>query len=518
MMKLDLLQTSLKYRLITDYSQEIIIFFNRFGKIVECNQLAIDLLGYGEDIYKISISDIFRKAVKTVNNELVINNKYRDKLGETVAYRKNQTCFAVKLRITVNSDKKNYLGACLGIDMTSKSAIIHELRQTKNELKLSNQMKNQFVANISHELRTPVNGIKGLVENLMETELTPKQLETVNIIHRCCANMNSIINDLLDYTKIANHKLNLEQRTFNLRKCIENIVAINIIKISEKGLKLFVNIADDIPHSVIGDELRLTQIINNLFSNAIKFTSIGHIVLEVVKTEQTEREIELFFMFMDTGIGISLEDKDKLFQSFSQVDGSITRRFGGTGLGLSISKLLVEAMQGTIKVESEKNKGSNFSFTVRLRLPKSSEIEAALLNTTNTEQVIIDEILNMKTTEEPTEIDYVGRILESANVSPVVDRSYFINTEPENQHTSEKMVKEINNVLDRLMICIEMGSWMKADEFTSFIRKILPEDMKELKNKAMRLVLSVRKEDHDHSLMLLEEMRGMINEVTIWKM
>jgi len=521
MIKQRTLQTSLKHRLLTEHSQEIIIFFNQYGNIIECNQVAIDLLDYKEDIYQTPITEIFRKAVKNVNNQLVIHEKYRDKLAETVAYRKNQTCFNVYLRVTVNQSKRNLIGACIAIDLTSKKNLIHELKRTKNELKLLRQTKNEFVANISHELRTPLNGVMGLIENLMETELSPKQVETVNIIHRCCINMNTTINDLLDYTKIASNKLILEQRVFCIRKLIDHIVNFNINRITQKGLKLLVNVADGIPYRVIGDEYRLTQILNNLFSNAIKFTSVGHIAFEIVKTEQTEHEVELFFMIIDTGIGISLEDKDKLFQSFSQIDGSITRRFGGTGLGLSISKRLIEAMHGTITAESEKNKGSNFSFSIRLGIPKETE-QAGEVNESN---YLADDLHAKEKTfsnkaEETSnfkEIDYIGELLEKANIPPLTLQNLNFQATSRKATDTKLDSKGMLDMMDRLMICIEMGSWLKAENFAIGIKALLPKDNKELMNMALRLVLTVRKEDHDNSLLNLDELRVRVDEVIGWK-
>lgn len=517
MWKQESVHSNMKYRLLMDYSQEIILFFNQSGKIIECNQTAIDLLGYKEGIYHMTVMDIFRKAVKCVNNMPVINCKYINKQAETVAYRKNQTCFSVNLKITEAYEGKNYLGACFATDLTCKNTALHELRQTENELKLSGQLKNEFVANISHELRTPVNGIQGLVENLMETELSPKQLETVNIIHRCCVNMNAIINNLLDYTKIMNNKLILEQREFCFREFINNIVNFYINKISEKGLKLLVNVADDIPERVIGDELRLTQILNNLFSNAIKFTAVGHIALEVVKTEQTEHEVELFFMVMDTGIGISPEEQDKLFQSFSQVDGSITRRFGGTGLGLSICKLLIDAMHGTITVDSEKNKGSSFSFSLRMGIPELAQVPVIAQSTVSIGPHIKCKNENsvLPRPSGCNECDYLGKLLEKANVSAYMND--LNNTmECGDQYDSEKITKEMLDMADRLMICIEMGSWLKAEEFATAIRKRIPEENKDLKNKMLRIVLLIRKENHDNSLDLINEIRVMIKEVSLW--
>jgi PAS domain S-box-containing protein len=514
-------RAGLKYRLLTEHSQEIIIFFDQSGNIIECNQPAFDLLGYEEDIYQIKIFDIFRKAIKCVDNKIVIHDKFMNFIEETVAYRKNQTCFHVNLKLTVKKGRKNYIGACIARDLTGKSNVIHELRRTKQELKILRKSKNVFVANISHELRTPVNGIMGLTENLMETELTPKQLETVNIIHRCCISMNAIINDLLDYTKIENNKMILEQRIFCFRKFVNNIVAFNIHKINEKGLKFLVNIANDIPYRVIGDELRLSQILNNLISNAIKFTSVGHIALEVVKTEQTDSEVELFFIVMDTGIGISLEEKNKLFKSFTQVDGSITRRFGGTGLGLSISKLLVDAMGGSIKVESEKDKGSNFSFAVRLGYTETDEGIIAEEHNSECKYDMkhIGNFSDKKIMENTNSdgIDYIGKLLEEAQVSTNIIQDFSIKPEYISQIENEKVSKEMMDRLERLMLCIEMESWVKAEEFATMIRKQIPEDKKEQKNKALRLVLSVRKEDHDTSLILINELKEELNEVIEWK-
>lgn len=514
--------TGLKYQLLSEYSQEIIIFFNKSGEIIECNQVATDLLEYNEEIYQTPITDIFIKAIKNIDNRLVINEKFQNKLAETVAYRKNQTCFNVNLRITMKEGKKNFIGACIAIDLSGKKALINELKRIKSELKLSNKMRNEFVANISHELRTPVNGIMGLIDNLMETELTPKQVETVNIIHRCCINMNTTVNDLLDYTKIANKKLVLEQRVFCIRNFINHVVNFNINRITEKGLKLLVNVAEDIPYRVIGDEYRLTQILNNLFSNAIKFTSVGHIALEVVKTEQTENEVELFFMLIDTGIGINQEGKNKLFQSFSQVDGSITRRFGGTGLGLSISKLLIEAMNGTITVESEKNKGSNFSFTIRLGISESTE-EAGRMkgysDLVNTDSYIKTKVTNRKEGKPSSiqETDFIKELLEKANISPPIVQDINFKTTTENIDDTSIISKNLIDMMDRLMLCIEMGSWLKAENFATGIRSQIPKDNKDLTNMALRMVLSVRKEEHDNSLLYLTEFRERVNEVTEWR-
>jgi signal transduction histidine kinase len=275
-------------------------------------------------------------------------------------------------------------------------------------LKIAEQIKNEFLATITHELRTPLNGIIGLIYTLLETSLKPNQLDTVNLLHSICLKMETIINNSIDYSKLANNNIILEQREFDFQCFMDKVVSMNSESIEEKGLKLIVNVAEDIPKRVVGDEFRLTQILNNIISNAIKFTSVGQIAIEVAKIAQDSTHVELFFMVIDTGIGIAPEEMDRLFQSFTQVDGSFTRRYGGTGVGLSISKLLIEAMNGTITVESEKDQGSIFSFNIYLGLPKENE------ETTVHESFYYNSDLTSfgESVSEFPEVKYISRILD----------------------------------------------------------------------------------------------------------
>ncbi len=504
-----------KCQLIKENCQELMIFFDESGIITECNRAAEEAFGYEQNLVGISVCEVFKKSFRYESGKLVIQPKFTCNIAETVAYRKNQTCFAVHLKVLTSGSGKSFLGFCLASDVSERKRILHDLRHVKHELKSAKQYKNEFVANITHELKTPVNGIKGLTENLLDTELTPKQLETLNIIHRCCDNMNTLINNLLDITKIGSKKLVLEKREFHFRKFINDIINFNILQINEKGLKLIVNVSNEIPDLVIGDECRLAQVLNNLFSNAIKFTAVGQIALEVGKTSQTEDEVELFFMVMDTGIGISLEDRDKLFQSFTQVDSSITRRFGGTGLGLSICSMLVKAMRGNITVESEKNKGSTFSFTIRLGISENNGLgEDRESEYWNLNQYEIAE--NRKPDWEGKE-DFLSQILEEANISMLLnDRGEQISGLNE-KITVNRREQDIQTSVERLMLCFDMGNWTKAEEIAYTLKKLIPEEYNEIRNKALQLLLSIRKEDQEHSVRELNELVNMLKEVTAWR-
>lgn len=496
-----------KYRLLLEQTQEMIIFFDSRGRITECNEQARKELGYGEEIYRLPVYEIFKKAFLYQDKHLNLDPKYKNNPEEAIAYRKNQTCFTVRLKVAFHNGR-NSIGFCSATNISELKDALRENRSLKNELKNKDQLGSELIANVTHELKTPVNGILGFSNNLLNSQLTPSQIDDINIIKRCCNNMNTIINNILDFSKISNYKLELEQRDFNFRNFINQIIEVNSVQINEKGLKLMVDISDEIPEIITGDELRLSQIINNLFSNAVKFTPYGHIGLEVSKINQTQETIELFFMILDTGIGISLEEKDKLFKSYSQGDSSITRRFGGTGLGLSICKKLIEAMGGTIQVNSEKNKGSVFTFSVRLGIPR------AFGGTSTTYQKrpdkFTDEIYRRPVQEKAendlnvSEIEYINMRLQDSNVN--------IATQLYGKEAMKEATADMVNVLEKLIICIEMENWLKAEELSVGMKKSIPPEHDELSKIIFRLLLAVRKEQHDASLAIITEIRELMNK------
>jgi two-component system, sensor histidine kinase and response regulator len=289
------------------------------------------------------------------------------RVDDELLWRKDGSAFPVEYGATPIVKDGVLMGAVVSFsDITERKRSEEALRVAMQKAEEATQMKSMFLANMSHEIRTPMNAIIGLSHLALKTEMSPKQRDYVGKIHNAGTSLLGVINDILDFSKIEAGRLDIESTAFKLDEVIQAVAVVTGQKAHDKGLEFLVDVPPEIPQNLIGDPLRLGQIITNLVNNAVKFTERGEIRLKAELLEHAGEKAEVRFSIRDTGVGMTKEQAARLFQPFTQADMSTTRKHGGTGLGLTISRRLVELMGGQIWLESEPGVGSTFVFTVWL--------------------------------------------------------------------------------------------------------------------------------------------------------
>lgn len=473
--------------LLTENFLEMFLLFDTEGTILCANAAARDKLEYGDALCGSHVASIFPNEFQKTEQGFSTEFRFGEPVQQLMAYRKNLTCFPVEARILWDEQQGAYL--CMAQDILEKQFLTQELERVKEEAQEASKVRSEFVANVTHELRTPVNGILGNLKGLTESEEEEGKKKVLRLIERCCGDMNRLINNILDFSKLEAGKFVLENRRYHFRNMIDYVRGNHVNRITEKGLDFFVTVSPEIPEYVVGDEHRLVQILNNLLSNAQKFTHIGKISLEVIKTAQVKNAIELYFLVIDTGIGIKKEDHDKLFQSFTQVDASISRKYGGTGLGLNITRQLVEMMNGNISVESEENKGTTFAFSIWVG-DADTDVEAGDITLPDApmHRRRLRHIMSMSRQAEEDKPDAMRQFGTSEN------REF------------------LDKTLSKLVLCIEMENWEKAESFMETIRQLTEDAPQEIKRKILRIKMTVQKENCEKTLQGLDALRECLEQ------
>ena len=371
--------------LILENATDGILTIDDEQKIVRFNPACEKIWGYsaeevlGKEI-TVLIPEYAREDhldnVHSFRNSRIEGAHMEDRGLKLFGLTKEGVVFPAEVGISMNQVDGAYFYSAFIKDITQRQKAEKQLLEAKEAAEDATKAKGDFLANMSHEIRTPMNAVIGLSDLALRTDLTDKQRDYLAKIHGSAESLLGIINDILDFSKIEAGRLDMESIDFDIDRVLDNLATVANVKTQEKGLELLFKRDPHVPTVLIGDPLRLGQILINLTNNAVKFTEQGEIVVDIELRERNDNEALIEFAVRDTGIGMTREQQGKLFQSFSQADTSTTRKYGGTGLGLAISKQLVELMGGEIGVDSEPGLGSTFHFTVRLGIGEGAEEKA----------------------------------------------------------------------------------------------------------------------------------------------
>lgn len=354
-----------KYEILARYSKDIMLFIDQEGGLLEVNDAALAAYGFTrEELLDMTIFDI-RKGddVLFVQEQMAISQA-RGILFETVHHRKDGSCFPVEISSQGTMINGKAVLFSVVRDISERKQMEHHLLSAKEKAEAANRSKSQFLANMSHEIRTPMNGIIGMTELALMTELDEEQRDYLEIVRTSTQSLLRVVNDVLDYSKIEASKMILNAQPFNIREAVRGVADLFLVSAVQKNITLHTWIDDDIPQTLIGDAIRLKQVLSNVVGNAVKFTSRGGVTVNLSAKTLNEGRIRLVFSVKDTGIGILEAHQQQLFQSFYQVEKTMVRSYGGTGLGLAISKSIVEMMEGDFLVKSREGEGSQFTFSV----------------------------------------------------------------------------------------------------------------------------------------------------------
>lgn len=378
--KADIQKKEILYRGLVENASEMICSCDLEGKLLYVNPASMTITGYTEDeltgelFFNLITPDQREEITRKFRNQL-INKVDKDIYEFSIISKQGKVVWLYQTLISIVDENGEIQGyTSVGVDISLRKEMEETLETARQKALESARIKERFIANTSHELRTPMNAIIGLSNLLVKTPLLPKQKEFIEAIRTSSENLLVVINDVLDISKIESEKLEIEFIEFDLKEKISLFVRSLEIRATEKNILLEFLWDENVHASVIGDPYRLNQVLTNLVSNAIKFTNEGTVTLQVLLEEEKDNTQHINFKVKDTGEGIPEDKHATIFEGFSQADASITRKFGGTGLGLTISKSLVELMDGIIEVESEVGKGSVFSVKIPFEKCDESKI------------------------------------------------------------------------------------------------------------------------------------------------
>lgn len=467
---------------VIETMEDIVVVLDTQNRIIDINTSALNLFGkkteelIGENIFNL-IGDSLPQVLKSI--EML---KSSDKVSVCIGASNRH--FEIRISPLYDWSSK-FIGRFVILhDITEIEAAMEEMEKSRQIAEKANKAKSQFLATMSHEIRTPLNGIIGIAEVLSTVKYTEEEKKYLLSLQSSANSLLDTINDILDFSKIEAGKMELENTVFSLRNLVEITVNNFAYLAREKGLNLLCHIKEEVPENIFGDPVRLRQILVNLIGNSLKFTEKGSVEVKVEKLNNDANKVVLRFSVSDTGIGILSEKVDDLFNSFEQLDGSTTRKYGGTGLGLAIVKSIITIMGGTIEVQSEPGVGSIFFFEIPFQVSENSEIhDQTVLPDTD---FLFENIKILLAEDNSVNQMFMQKLLEKNKLK--VDIA---------ENGKKVLEKFAENTYDLILMDIQMPE-MDGCEATSAIRQI--EINREKRTPIIALTANVTEDDRNRCI------------------
>lgn len=476
-----------------DVCFEMVLLYDELGSIMRWNQAASTRLNKHGELSSRNMLELLPNLFQMYNMRLYVEPCKIETVIKSILYPKDEVCIPVRIKLSYENVYGVKIGICLIEDLTELMENKLEKTEFMNQMVGVIQKRMEVMVRITHDLKTPVNGVFGLVESMEQFMDNPEEADSLRLMKDCCIHMKHMINQVLEHEELRYGEGKLKEEYVDLYRVIENVVALHKLLADEKELQIYVNISERIPNILYTDRVKISEILTNLMTNAIKFTQVGFISLNVLCCYVEENQMILLFMVGDTGPGIPEERWESIFEPYSRGTGGVGASSKGTGLGLAIVKQLVSRMNGSIKLESIVGEGSRFYFTIHVKLDEQED--RIQLQNIDSESHMNQWIQELK--------DTVVLDAEKQHFQKVVRMRKF--------GTKENKT-EIFSIIESLNENLLKENWEKVEASFETMKLLIPESQHEIRKLLLRVELSARKYDIEKALTCLYELQEYLQK------
>lgn len=459
-----------------DMGYSMVLLYDERGNILQWNLPAEQSLNKDGHLHQMNMTELIPNIFFLYGSQVYVSPENININVKALLHPRCGACIPAELKINYREVKEVTIGICVVHDLSERMEYNIEKNEIMNHMTKAVQKRTEYLAQITHDLKTPVNGIYGLAEALELHTVNEEERECLKLMKACCKHMKGMIDQVLEHEELVHGGCVLQEEYVDLYRVIENTVSIHRMMAEKEGLQLYVNVSDHIPRIIYTDRKKIVEIMNNLLTNAIKFTQIGFISINVMLAHMENSILTILFMVQDTGCGIKPERQKEIFEPFHHEDSHRNQHYGGTGLGLTIVKSLVEVFKGSMKVESIPGAGSKFYFTIKTKLENDPA------------QKGIDHVPAGDDMEE------LAQRMEETLLLEVEKKHFHKIMKAKTFGTKENRMEIVHNI-QNIYQEVELEQWELVEHNLMRLKLLIPESQSEIREQLLRAELSARRKD-----------------------